>query len=685
MATKYRIEGLDCASCAARIEDKIKEQGFDARLDFSTQSLVIEKGDLEEIKRLVSRVEPGTRVVENSVDSFPKGLLVSLVLGGIIFVLALFLDGTLHGRFEFLEYGIYVAAYLIAGRTVLTKAFLNALRGRFFDENFLMTIATLGAFAIHELPEAVAVMLFYNTGELLENIALSRSRKSIRGLVDLRAEEVNLVKDGKTESVQASRIKSGDRFIVRAGERIPIDGLITEGDTWLDLSLLTGESKPARASKGTRVLAGTINKTGLIEVLATADLEKSYTSRMLEMVEEATSRKSTTEKFITKFSMIYTPLVVFGALALAVIPPLFMGGEITEWVRRALILLVISCPCALVISVPLGYFAGIGKASRQGILVKGSNYLEALRSVDTVLFDKTGTLTRGVFEVTNVESSNGYSKEEVLKLASILERQSTHPIARSILKYSSFQADGAAVTNYSEVAGKGVFATVNGEEISFGNEAVLTENGLIPPKDSAPGSVFLVVEGEHVGTVTVSDRVKSDAKEAISLLRNQGIKEIMMLTGDDRSVAASISEELGLDSYRANLLPEDKLEVLESVMKKGKKTAFVGDGLNDSPVIARADVGIAMGNTGSDAAVETADIVLSNDSPILVSKAIETARKTHRVIIQNIGFALGIKLLFITLGTLGMVNMWGAVFADVGVALLAVLNSLRILRGRTES
>ncbi|MDD4477870.1 MAG: heavy metal translocating P-type ATPase [Mesotoga sp.] len=683
MKTKHRIKGLDCPVCAAKIEDRIKKMGYSAKIDLASQSLIIEDGDIEEINRIISSVEPGAGITVDSGGSTVTRKFGILLLSCVVYLFALITGRYLHGRYEPLEYGIYILAYILAGNGVLLKAGRNILHGRLFDENFLMTLATVGAFLIHELPEAVAVMLFYNAGEILEGMALARSRKSISSLVDLKAETVNRVTPEGLAAVPASSMVAGDRFVVKPGERIPLDGSIASGETWLDLSLLTGESRPVKAGEGYGVVAGTINSTGLIEVEATASLERSYTSRMLQMVEEASSRKSRTERFITKFSRIYTPIVVLIAAFLATVPPLFTGGNYGEWFHRALILLVISCPCALVISVPLGYFAGIGKASRYGVLVKGSNYLEALAGIDTVLFDKTGTLTEGRFGISEISGHNGMAPAEAMLIAASVESNSNHPIARSIVDHAfsiGFKKEYLlAVSDYREIPGEGVHATVEGKEIALGNERILRGSTILPAA-KGKSKIYLTVGGKLSGTIDISDRLKEDSKMAIESLRDQGLASIAMLTGDSPEVAAAISGELGLDWYEGGLNPEGKLETLERSSRTGCKVAFVGDGINDAPVIARSDVGIAMGRIGSDAVIETADIVISDDSPLQVSRAIAIARRTRSIILQNICLAIGTKALFIVLGAFGLVSMWGAVFADVGVALLAVLNSLRVFR-----
>jgi len=678
---KYRIEGLDCPKCAAKLEGQLKKSGVDARIDFSSSTLIIDSQTFEEVEEIIHKHSPEITLLQTPgvEKDLPVKELVKLLFSGVLFFIALVFSPFLHGNNELLEYGLFVTAYLVAGGNTVLKASRNLLKGDLFDESFLMTVATMGAFAIHELPEAVAVMIFYSFGELLEAIALRKSRRSVKELIDLRAEEVNQIIDGKLLTVPASQIQPGDRFVVRPGERIPIDGLINSGRTWLDKSLLTGESSPVPVEEGDTVLAGTINKSSVIEVTASTNLKKSYTSRMLELVEEGTSRKSNKERFITRFSRLYTPIVVSTAIAIAVFPPLLFGGELSDWVHKALILLVISCPCALVISVPLSYFVGIGKASREGILFKGSNYLESLGKIDSIFIDKTGTLTKGKPEISQIETSGRYDKRELLEYAALMESFSTHPVASSFRGLNPEIPEEMKISHHTEIAGKGITAEINGMKMGIGNSSLLKDLGVDYEERGVSGKIFLSIDGRVEGVFTLSDVLKDDSADAIIKLRELGIHEIVMLTGDSYDIAASISAELDLDSLISEATPEDKMKAVESAIASGKQTAFVGDGINDAPVIARADVGIAMGGSGADATIETADIVLSNDSLSKVARAIELSRFTNTTAVQNIVMSIGIKILFMTLGTFGMMNMWGAVFADVGVTLLAVLNSLRLL------
>ena len=678
---KYRIEGLDCPKCAAKLEGQLKRSGVDARIDFSSSTLIIDSQTFEEVEEIIHKHSPEITLLESPgvEKDLPVKELVKLLFSGVLFFIALVFSPFLHGNNELLEYGLFVTAYLVAGGNTVLKASRNLLKGDLFDESFLMTVATMGAFVIHELPEAVAVMIFYGFGELLEAMALRKSRRSVKELIDLRAEEVNQIIDGKLRTVPASQIQPGDRFVVRPGERIPIDGLINSGRTWLDKSLLTGESSPVPVEEGDTVLAGTINKSSVIEVTASTNLKKSYTSRMLELVEEGTSRKSSKERFITRFSRLYTPIVVSIATAIAVFPPLLFGGELSDWVHKALVLLVISCPCALVISVPLCYFVGIGKASREGILFKGSNYLESLGKIDSIFIDKTGTLTKGKPEISQIETSGRYDKRELLEYAALMESYSTHPVASSFRGLNPEIPEEMKISHHTEIAGKGITAEINGMKMGIGNSSLLEDLGVDYEERDVSGKIFLSIDGRVEGVFTLSDFLKDDSADAIIKLRELGINEIVMLTGDSYDIAASISAELNLDSLISEATPEDKMKAVESAIARGKQTAFVGDGINDAPVIARADVGIAMGASGADATIETADIVLSDDSLSKVARAIEISRFTNITAVQNIVMSIGIKIIFMTLGTFGLMNMWGAVFADVGVTLLAVLNSLRLL------
>lgn len=616
-------------------------------------------------------------------ELIPVILVVVLFIGGLIF------EEQLHNTpYSIGEYLVFIPAYLLSGWNVLTIAGRNILRGRFFDENFLMTIATLGAVAIHKLPEAVGVMLFFKIGELFQEFAIGRSRQSIRSLLEIRPDSANLKQNGEIKKVAPETVAVGDIILVKPGEKIPLDGEIIDGNSQIDTSALTGESVPRTVKVGETVLAGTINQTGVLTVKVTKLFGESSISRILELVENARSKKAETEKFISKFASYYTPFVVFASLAVALIPPLFISGATNAdrflWVYRALVLLVISCPCGLVISIPLGYFGGIGGAAKRGILVKGSTFLDTLTAVKTVVLDKTGTLTKGVFKVAKIVPANGFPQTELMEIAAKVESQSNHPVAKSILEAYGGKIDSSDVKDYEEIAGHGIRAKLNNQIVLAGNDRLLHRENIPHDVCNAEGTVVhLAVDNRYAGYILIADELKEDAVQAIRDLKKLGVERIVMLTGDNQAVADSVAKKLGLDSYLAELLPEGKVEAIEKLIgesKKGDKIVFVGDGINDAPVLARADVGIAMGGLGSDAAIETADVVIMSDAPSKVAEAIQIARKTHNIVWQNIIFAMLVKGIFIALGAFGLATMWEAVFADVGVALAAIFNATRVLK-----
>ena len=616
-------------------------------------------------------------------ELIPVILVVVLFVGGLIF------EEQLHNTpYSIGEYLVFIPAYLLSGWNVLTIAGRNILRGRVFDENFLMTIATLGAVAIHKLPEAVGVMLFFKIGELFQEFAIGRSRQSIRSLLEIRPDSANLKQNGDIKKVAPQTVVVGDIIIVKPGEKIPLDGEIIDGNSQIDTSALTGESVPRTVKVGETVLAGTINQTGVLTVKVTKLFGESSISRILELVENARSKKAETEKMITKFASYYTPFVVFASLGVALIPPLFISGATNAdrflWVYRALVLLVISCPCGLVISIPLGYFGGIGGAAKRGILVKGSTFLDTLTAVKTVVLDKTGTLTKGVFKVAQIVPANGFSQTELMEIAAKVESQSNHPVAKSIMEAYGGKIDSSDVKDYEEIAGHGIRAKVNNQIVLAGNDRLLHRENIAHDVCNAEGTiVHLAVDNRYAGYILIADELKEDAVKAIRDLKKLGVERIVMLTGDNQAVADSVAKKLGLDSYLAELLPEGKVEAIEKLIsqsKKGDKIVFVGDGINDAPVLARADVGIAMGGLGSDAAIETADVVIMADAPSKVAEAIQIARKTHNIVWQNIIFAMSVKGIFIALGVFGLATMWEAVFADVGVALAAIFNATRVLK-----
>ncbi|MET1159587.1 MAG: heavy metal translocating P-type ATPase [Thermoprotei archaeon] len=700
---KLRVEGLDCARCAIDIEKALKRAGFrQAIVNFATGEVIID-GDVKKAAKIIRDVKPDLRVIaesgpeneerghsheSNEHDEHDEDAMKRLYY--IIPALILFTIGMILKYYYYMEgdllHILLISSYLLAGWRVLKNAVINPIHGRFFDENTLITIATLGAFAIHEIPEAVGVMLFYVVGELLQDLAVGKSRRSIKALLKLKADYANLVINGRIVRVKPEQLKPGDVIVVRPGEKIPVDGIVIEGSSSVDASALTGESIPRDVDVGSEVLSGMVNLSGVIKVKVTKELRESTVSKILELIEKASARKARTEKFITRFSQYYVPAVVTLAAGIAAIPPLLFGEPFYDWVYRALVLLVISCPCALVLSIPLGYFAGIGKCARSGILVKGSNFIDALSDVKIVALDKTGTLTKGVFKVTHVEAVNGFTEEEVLKYAAIAEAHSNHPIAQAIREAYGMDIATLNVKYYEEIAGHGVKAIIDSTEILAGNDKLLHKYMVKhdPEVCDIKGTVVhVVINGRYARYIVVSDEIKEDAPEAIRSLKRLGIKKIVMVTGDSEYIARKVAKELGIDEYYAELLPEDKVRVIEKLKESlaGRgKVAFAGDGINDAPVIARADVGIAMGALGSDAAIETADVVIMDDKPSKIPRGIMIARKTKRIILQNIILAIGVKLAMIVLGVAGMATMWEAVFADVGVAIIAVLNSMRILR-----
>lgn len=584
---------------------------------------------------------------------------------------------------EILKIGLFLAAYLIAGGDVLLTALKNIKKGDFFDENFLMGIATLGAFAIGEYPEAVMVMVLYQIGEYYQHKAVEKSRRSVTELMDIRPDYANIEEGGGLVRKSPEEIKTGDIIVVCAGEKIPLDGVVVEGEASVDTSALTGESVPRNIKEGGNAVSGCINTNGLLKIRVTKEFGESTVSKILELVENASAKKAKAENFITKFAKYYTPAVVLGAVLLAVLPPLVTGADFAIWIKRALTFLVISCPCALVISVPLGFFAGIGGASRNGILVKGSCYLEALSKPDTIVFDKTGTLTKGVFSVTSISPEAGVSEEELLKAAAMAENYSSHPIAQSLKKAYGKTINSEDVKDVTEIAGSGVRANVEGNEILAGNSKLMEKFSIDYKKAPGDGTVvYAAKNGKYLGYIVISDVIKEDSGKTIETLKNLKVKTVM-LTGDNFEAAEKTAAALGLDEFYAHLLPEDKVAKLEEIIsskQKNKSVIFAGDGINDAPVLTRADAGIAMGGLGSDAAIEAADIVIMNDSPSKIILAVKIARKTMSIVKQNIVLALTIKALFLLLGTVGLMSMWGAVFADAGVTLIAVLNSLRALR-----
>lgn len=603
--------------------------------------------------------------------------LIRILLALVLWIVAWLLP--LDGYWKLIA---FLVPYLVIGYDVLWSAIRNILHGQVFDENFLMAVASIGAFCVAQYPEAVAVLLFYQVGELCQGLAVGKSRKSIAALMDIRPDFARVLRDGKEESVDPQTVEVGETIVIKPGERVPLDAVVTKGETAVDTSALTGESLPCDKHVGDNVISGSINLNGLIEAKVRTAYAESTVSRVLDLVENSAAKKARAEAFITRFAKYYTPCVVIAAVLLAVLPPLILKQSFSEWITRALTFLVVSCPCALVISVPLSFFGGIGGASKLGILIKGANDLEALSKVDTVVFDKTGTLTQGRFEVTAVHAQE-MSEAELLDIAALAESYSNHPIALSIIKAHGGHLDKSRVSSIEESSGYGVTAVIDGKKVSVGNDKLMHRAGVQWKDCHLPGTtVHIAADGVYMGHIVISDTVKPDAKEAIVALKNNGVRKTVMLTGDNKKNGEAVAAELGLDEAKTQLLPDEKVAAVEELLqqKPEKRTlAFVGDGINDAPVLARADVGIAMGALGSDAAIEAADIVLMDDRLTGLSKAMRISRKTMRIVHQNIVFSLLVKLAVLLLGALGIANMWFAVFADVGVMILAILNAMRAL------
>ena len=607
-----------------------------------------------------------------------KGIKIIIAL--ILFLIALIID---FGN-VWINNVIYIIAYIIVGFEIVRKALRNITRGKVFDENFLMTVATIGAFGIGEFPEAVAVMLFYQVGELFQSYAVDKSRKSIASLMDIRPDYANIEKDGKLEKVDPDEVKIGDIIVVKPGEKIPLDGTVVEGKTNLDTKALTGEPMPREANIGDDVISGCINLNGLIKVKVTKEFGESTVSKILDLVENASSKKSKSENFITKFAAYYTPIVVIIAVILAIVPPLIIpGAEFSDWIYRALSFLVVSCPCALVISIPLSFFGGIGGASKMGILIKGSNYLEALANTEIVVFDKTGTLTEGDAKVQKIEAE-GISKEELLEITALAENFSNHPIAISIKSEYNKPIDEKRIVKTQELTGRGINATIDEKEVSVGNEKLMKEEKIDYKECTDAGTaLYVAIDKKYVGYILIADSIKKDSKKAIQNLKKNGIKQTVMLTGDRKQVGEVVAKELGIDKVYTELLPDGKVEKVEELLKEKSskgKLAFVGDGINDAPVLAISDIGIAMGALGSDAAIEAADVVLMTDEPSKIVDAIHLSKKTMRIVKENIVFAILVKVIVLILSAFGLSTMWEAVFADVGVSIIAIINALRVLR-----
>ena len=700
------LNGLNCAHCAEVINEKVSklDEIESSNLNFINKKLTIninnhedENKVIQKVIKIINETEPGLDIQVNSQDKKIKNKngenlkskddtnrfdLIKLIIGTIVYIFGIYQTAIgINSQFSNI---LFLGAYLIVGGKVLSKAFKNILRLKIFDENFLMTLATLVALIIGELPEAVGVMLFYQVGEFLQGIAVGKSRKSITSLMEIRPDYANLKIENEIKVVSPEDVKIEDVIIVKPGEKVPLDGIIVEGTSMVDTSAITGESVLREVVVGEEILSGFINKNSVLSIKVTKEFEESTVSKILELVENASNKKSKTENFITKFSKYYTPLVVICAIFIAIVPPMIIdGSNFSDWIYRGLVFLVISCPCALVLSIPLSFFSGIGFASKNGILIKGSNYLEALKDVDTVVFDKTGTLTKGVFDITNIEPK-GIEEEKLLEYAAIAEVNSNHPIAKSIMNHYSKTIDLEKIKSYEEIASHGIKVTYNEEKILAGNEKLMKSENIIYTKAKEVGTVlYISVNKIYKGYIVISDKIKDDSIDAIKELKNIGIKEVVMLTGDNESIANNIGKKLNIDKLYSNLLPNEKVEKLEEIYYKKsekEKVVFVGDGINDAPVLARADIGIAMGGLGSDAAIEAADVVIMTDEPSKIPLAINIARRTNKIVWQNIIFALGVKVVVLALGAGGIASMWEAIFADVGVALIAVLNAMRAMR-----
>lgn len=737
---KLLLKGLHCANCAAKIERAVQKLNIieEANYNFNNSTLIINLEEthkdsiIKTIQEIVDRIEPGVNVIdkenlkrtvvhapvknssnlkmqnnkeenlkldkkENSYehnhdhshghshdgedsDELEKKTLIRIISGVVLLILATVLKSK-----ETLSIGLYLASYVLIGGKVILSSIRNISKGQVFDENFLMAVATVAAIGVKQYPEAVAVMLFYEVGEFLQDKAVNKSRKSITSLMNIRPDYANLVRGEDIEVVSPEDISIDDIIMVKPGEKIPLDGIVVEGQSFVDTSAITGESLISEVSKDSNVLSGYINKNGVIKIKVTKTFGESTVSKILELTENASATKANTEKFITKFARYYTPVVVFAALALAVIPTLILKDpDISKWIYRAAVFLVVSCPCALVISIPLSFFAGIGGASKKGVLIKTGTALEALNDADTIVFDKTGTLTKGVFKVSKIESEEGVNTEELIEYAALVESYSNHPIAKSILKYYEKTIDNKRIEGYEEIVARGVTAYIDGKKVYAGNNKLMEELNINYKKAQEDGVIlYIALEDKYIGYIVINDEIKKDSKETIKSLKDIGIKKAAMLTGDRKSTANNIGTFLGMDEIYSELLPQEKVEKMQSLKSKTSKDGkivFVGDGVNDAPVLAMSDIGVSMGGLGSDAAIEASDLVLMSDEPSKLVDAIKIARKTHKIVWQNIIIVLIIKFAVLALAVMGKSTMWMAVFADVGVALIAVINALRILK-----
>ncbi len=702
---ELELSGLSCASCAGKIEDlTLALEGVSSvNLDFVNEKIKVDienENNKERIKesiiKIVRKIEPDVKILDLSMEEkedddnhhhghiHAHGNVDPQDVIRIIFAFILFLLSPIFKLEGTIRLIIYLSSYLIVGYEVIMRALKNIVNLTPFDENFLMTLATIGAFIIGEYPEGVAVMLFYQVGELFQDMAVNHSRKSIKALTNIMPDYANLEKDNEILVVYPDEVNIGDYIVIKPGEKVPLDGIVVEGESNLDTSNITGESVPRRVVVGDNIFSGAINNQGLLRVRVEKEFGESTVSKILDLVENAASKKAPTEKFMTKFARYYTPIVVFIALGIGLIPPLLFNGDLKEWAYRSFVFLVISCPCALVISIPLGFFGGIGASSKKGILIKGGNYLEALNDIDTLVFDKTGTITKGVFKVTDIIAYGDYYKDEILELAAYGESYSNHPIAQSILYEYKRDINKEYIEGYEEIPGKGISVNIDKSKLLLGNKSLLEDNNItVKEEDSIGTLVYIGMDQRHIGTIIVSDEIKDNIASDLSSLKDLGVRETIMLSGDNSYTANKVGELVGIDKVYGDLLPQDKVHKLEEIINRNhgkKKVAFVGDGVNDAPVLARADVGIAMGSLGSDAAIEAADIVILTDEISKVSTGIKIANKTKKIVTQNIILAIGLKLIILVLGVFGLATMWQAVFADVGVSLIAILNSIRILK-----
>ena len=696
MTREFVLHGLGCANCAAKIERSVNEleNVSSASVNFITTTLRVEIKDAfaenihTTIEKIVHQHEPDILVLEKTEikqaeQEEPGGAKIRrLIMGAVVFAAGMALEHFFTVS-QYVTLAVYLLGYVMLGGDIVIKAVKNIARGQVFDENFLMSVATVGALIIGEYAEAVAVMMFFQVGEFFQETSVRKSKKSITKLMDIRPDFANLRQADTIIKVDPTTVRVGDIIVVKPGEKIPLDGMVIAGASMLDAAALTGESAPRQAAVGDAVLAGCVNQNGLLTIEVTKPYGESTVEKIIDLVEKAAGKKAPTENFITKFARYYTPAVVGLALLIAVIPPLLFDGLWSDWLNRGLIFLVISCPCALVISIPLGFFGGIGAASKKGILIKGGNYLEALNNLDLVVFDKTGTLTKGVFKVTQIISANGFNTEELLELAANAEAFSNHPIALSIAREYKNAVDKNDLTDYNEIAGHGVSVKKGGQIILAGNQKLMNKMGIAFTESPESGAkVYVAANGLFVGCIVIADEIKDDSYSAVAALKAKGVQKTVMLTGDNPQVAEAIAEKLKIDEVYSGLLPHEKvekLELLNTQKRAHKKVAFVGDGINDAPVLAMADIGVSMGGLGADAAIEAADVVLMTDEPSKLATAVDIARFTKRIVWQNIIFALGVKGLFLILGAFGVATMWEAVFADVGVSLLAVLNAMRVI------